>query len=119
MISAIVTLLTFFSAFASTISIPRCSQCTTVVQTNQGPSSYEVTFRYHPNARSTPSFVLPGGFPLCSNSRTASLLKFVQILLWDWTPEDFPLELRPVGVTLVGNETYLGFNMTYDEACGD
>lgn len=117
--SAIVTLLTIFLNFACTISIPRSSQDAAVIQTNQCPTGHEVTFPYRPNATTAPSFVLLGGFPLYSNGRTASLSKFVQILPWDWTPEEFFLELLPVGVTLVGNQTYLGFSMTYDEASGD
>ncbi|KAF2093536.1 alpha/beta-hydrolase [Rhizodiscina lignyota] len=95
-------------------------QKTEVIHTGKRPTGYEVSFKFHPNATTHPTFVVLGGFGLYTNTRTASLSKMEQILPWDWTPEDFSLRTSVQLPAPGTNGKYTkGFNMTYDHSTGD
>ncbi|KAJ9136746.1 carbohydrate esterase family 1 protein [Pleurostoma richardsiae] len=93
---------------------------TQVIHTGLGPTGYEVTFRFHPNATTHPKFVVLGGFGLYTNQRTASIENMMQYLPSQWQPGFFSLNTDTQYAAPGNDGTHTGgFNMTYEGDTGD
>lgn len=93
------------------------SRSTAVRKTGHGPTGYVVDFVFHGNSTSKPSSVLLGGIPLFSDALNASPSRTSGFLPYNWKPDQFPLALFPTGD--VNQDTYAGFNMTWNQATND
>ena len=91
------------------------AQGTQVIKTGTGPTGYEVTFVFKPNASESYDSVLLGGFARYSNSLRATVSYTNAILPDDWKPDCFSVNLMADD----NPATYSGFNMTYDTGSGN